>query len=230
MADEALVLCSTTWKRYDLLEKLISSAEAGDKKPDRIIIFDNGLNFSSANPKVEVYRPTMNLGVSNGDNFFFKNIEGFKIVSNDDVELFSNTLEVFWEARNLGDLLVTAGLPILNAFTLFSVNQKVIDTVGYFDESISPNYAYFEDNDFGRRINLAGLTRIDVPVSALHHTSATLESLTDKENQEHSRKFEIARKNYIHKWGNIPPRETITSPNEGLYHGYNVPQAITRVK
>jgi hypothetical protein len=217
--EEELILCSTTWKRYDLLNELIHSAETGERKPTKIVIFDNGHKFTHSNPKVEVYRPVggENLGVSAGDNWFFKNIPGFKIVSNDDVKLFPYTLEMFWQYKDKGDLLVTAGFPILNAFTLFSVNQKVLDTVGYFDESISPRYAYYEDNDYGLRISRAGLCRIDVPTSSWHLGSGTLKGMTHQEQAEHTRKFDLARNNYKAKWGGLPAFETRT-PN--LYVGY----------
>jgi GT2 family glycosyltransferase len=230
--DGELILCSTTWKRYDLLNKLIDSAEVSSKKPDRIVIFDNGLGFGHSNPKVEIYRPDKNLGVSAGDNWFFKNLSGCVVVSNDDVELFPYTLEMFWQYKDKGDLLVTAGLPILNAFTLFSINQRVVDTVGYFDESISPNYAYFEDNDFGKRINAAGLIRVDVPTSSFHLGSGTLKALTGNEKNEHGRKFALAEKNYRSKWGGVPPNEKWDYPHNSrdyLYVPY-VEHNVTKVK
>lgn len=221
MEDE-LILCSTTWKRYDLLNKLIESAENGHRKPSKIVIFDNGNSFWHDNPKVEIYRAQTNLGVSAGDNWLFKNIQGFKIVSNDDVELFPYTLEMFYQVKDSGDLLVTAGLPILNAFTLFSINQNVLDKVGYFDESISPNYAYFEDNDYGRRIDLAGLIRVNVATSAFHVGSGTLKALGGEEKTHHNQKFNKAKDNYIKKWGGIPPNERWALPyNSGsLYYPY----------
>lgn len=232
MENEQLVLCSATWKRYDLLSALINSADAGYRKPDRIVIYDNGGSFWSDNPKVEIYRPGTNLGISPADNWFFKNIPGFKVISNDDVELFPYTLEMFWEARNTGDLLVTAGLPILNAFTLFSINEKVVETVGYFDESISPGYAYFEDNDLGRRISLAGLIRENVYTSAFHLGSGTLKALTGQEKSDHDRKFKLAENNYKAKWGGVPPYEKWTLPYENtgsLYVPY-VEHPVIRVK
>jgi GT2 family glycosyltransferase len=225
-----LTLCCTTWKRYDLLAKLINSAEAGNTKPDRICIVDNGGSFWNDNPKVEIYRTKENLGVSAGDNYFFKNmIDDFIVVSNDDVELFPYTLTMFVQGKDSGDFLVTAGLPILNAFTLFSVNKKVIDTVGYFDESISPKYAYFEDNDFGRRINLAGLVRAEIPTSAFHFESGTIKSFNEEEKRAHNTKFSLARENYSKKWGGVPTKETTQSPDRGLYVGY-IEHDIVRVK
>jgi GT2 family glycosyltransferase len=218
----SLILCCTTWKCYNLLEKLIASAESGNTKPDKIWIVDNGGTFWHDNPKVEIWRPPHNIGVSGGDNFFFKNMgDDFIIVSNDDVELFPYTLTMYTIHQNDGDLLVAGGLPILNAFTLFSVNRKIVDTVGYFDETISPNYAYFEDNDFGRRINLAGLKRFDVPTSAFHATSSTLKALNSEEQKQHAQKFDTARKNYMAKWGGKPTEEKYELPhgNKSLYAG-----------
>jgi GT2 family glycosyltransferase len=230
--DELLILCCGTWKRYDLLNKLIASAENGVRTPDKIVIFDNGGTFDHPNPKVEIYRPEKNLGISAADNWFAKNIPGFKIVSNDDVELFPYTLETFWQYQDKGDLLVTAGLPILNAFTLFSVNQNVLDTVGYFDESISPGYAYFEDNDYGRRINLGGLKRTDVLTSSFHLGSGTVDVLEGEDKQNHHRKFNIAKSNYIAKWGGVPPKELWNLPyrNTGLLYVPYIEHKVERVK
>ncbi len=228
----SIILCCTTWKRYDLLNKLISSAEVGNTKPDKIWIFDNGGNFWHDNPKVEIWRPQNNVGVSNGDNFFFNHMgDDFIVVSNDDVELFPYTLTMFTIHQNDGDFLVTSGLPILNAFTLFSINKSTVEKVGYFDETISPNYAYFEDNDFGRRMNLAGLKRFDVPTSAFHVESGTIKSYTSEEQRQHAHKFDLARENYIKKWGGKPTEEKWDKPfnNKSLYHGYS-PVNVTKVK
>ena len=139
---------------------------------------------------------------------------------------------MFIQAKGTGDLLVTAGLPILNAFTLFSINQRVIDTVGYFDETISPGYAYFEDNDFGRRINLAGLKRVDVLTSAFHVGSGTIKAMSAQEQADHSRKFSIAQDNYVKKWGGRPAYEVYTTPYNrgGNFYSPHTDYPMTRVK
>lgn len=228
-----LTLCCGTWKRYDLLNKLINSAEGGHTAPDKYVIFDNGNGFYHDNPKVEIWRSgTGNIGISGALNFIlhqYKSDEYFKVIPNDDVELFPYTLTMFVQHRYDGDFLVTGGLPILNAFTLFSVNEKVLNTVGYFDESISPRYAYFEDNDYGRRIHLAGLKRFNVPTSAYHEESGTLKVLTGNEKSDHSRKFDTARNNYKSKWGGIPPFETTENPHGGLYCSYH-DKAVIKIK
>ena len=109
-------------------------------------------------------------------------------------------------------------------FSAFALNKECWDTVGEFDEVFAP--AYFEDNDYHYRIQLAGLMAILLPTAMFFHFG----SRTQLEGNESGRAmvpapmYENNRAVYINKWGGMPSVEKFEHP-------YNDPFApITRVK
>lgn len=59
-------------------------------------------------------------------------------------------------------------------FHTFAVGESVIDRVGLFDARFYP--AFFEDTDFKRRVELAGLPILALDVAPGHDNSSTLHS------------------------------------------------------
>lgn len=101
--------------------------------------------------------------------------------------------------------------------TLFSRN--VWNTIGYIDVNFYP--AYFEDNDYARRAQLAKLSmvRIDCAIY-FHFWSRTIHQGGMKKIND--RYFPMNKKYYIEKWGGEPGKETFTTPFNGnrLQDGY----------
>jgi len=103
-----------------------------------------------------------------------------------------------------------------NAFSLFVISNFIIDKVGLFDETISPNYAYYEDNDYYRRMQLLGYNLNKVKACNVgHYSSATLKSYNSQQTREHHMRFNIATENYVKKWGGLPGKEIYTVPYNG---------------
>lgn len=207
-----------TFNRYDLLLKAIDSAMHGTVKPDKILIVDNGgiLN-NPMGDNVEIYRPGYNMGVAAGWNYIIKNTSEHRIIINDDIEFRPSTIEKIINRLNEGPGLVMTVLPALNGFSCFAIKDSFVEKVGYFDEEISPGYAYYEDNDYVRRIVLAGLSAevVTSGAEAIHTTSSTLAAFTPAQQMEHGRKFALAQNNYIRKWGGMPLQEIYTIPYNG---------------
>ncbi len=92
-------------------------------------------------------------------------------------------------------------------FSAFMLNRKCWEVVGEFDEIFFP--AYYEDNDYHYRIQLAGMDAITYPPAMFFHwgSATQLEALnrplTDSSNQ-HAQ--------YIRKWGGDPTKETFKHP------------------
>jgi GT2 family glycosyltransferase len=59
-------------------------------------------------------------------------------------------------------------------YQTFVVGDKVVETIGLFDEGLHP--IYFEDNDFERRMNKAGLRVDRLPLQLGHDNSSTINS------------------------------------------------------
>lgn len=87
-------------------------------------------------------------------------------------------------------------------FSAFMVNRECWDVVGEFDEIFAP--AYYEDNDYHYRMQLAGLLAITYPPAMFFHWASRTQlealgrPLTDSTNQ-HAQ--------YVRKWGGDPAKE-----------------------
>jgi len=206
-------LCIPVLNRYDLLVKCIESANNGTVKPDQIYIIDNGCtNFNIEKDNILVFHPDRNIGVAASWNMFIKMTTVSRLIVNDDVEFNENTIEIMVEKLKYMDFTWTCRP--LNGFSCFGINDAMVEKVGYFDESISPNYAYFEDNDYAYRMKLLGISEstFDCGAEAKHMISSTLKAFNSKQMAEHSIKFNIAQNNYIRKWGGLPGKEKYRTP------------------
>ena len=203
-----------TLNRYDLLKVTIRSAETGTLKPDRYIVIDNGGKFKrdsfydTLGDRLVVKSFGKNLGVAASWNVLSRETPDIRIISNDDISFFEDSIEILVKSFSTDKVIYPAGIPSTNSFSCFILPDEIIKLVGEFDEKISPGYAYFEDNDYYRRMILQGVPLVGVPECKLNHFgSSTLRSLTEKEKREHHEKFKKAKDYYIKKWGGEPGKE-----------------------
>jgi len=188
----------------------------GTVKPDSIFIVDNGKQYVPVDYGIPltVYTPEENLGVAGSWNYFITHTTGDRIIVNDDIQFCENTIENMVKKLREGCEFVCTCRPagMLNGFSCFTISDSLIEKIGYFDDAISPNYAYFEDNDFARRMRLAGIPLDESGAEAIHGHSSTLRAFNQKQLQDHNRRFELARNNYIKKWGGLPEHEVYATP------------------
>jgi GT2 family glycosyltransferase len=207
-----ITLAIPTLSRYELLEKCIKSAEAGTIKPDRYLVIDNGGKLNLKLPKLEIVNFGENLGVAKSWNYFIKYTEEIRIICNDDIYFHPDTIRNLLSEYEPNQITCTRDLEA-SSFSLFIIGNELVNAVGLFDETISPNYAYFEDNDYSYRMSLLGYEIHRVQnCSCGHFGSATLKNYSSAEMDEHHRKFRIAQDNYKKKWGNLPGKEIFTTP------------------
>lgn len=199
------------------METLLS-AEHGEVKPDYYYIIDNGgkLNLTnlpaSFDKRVYKLTPEFNLGVAASWNHFL-NIDGIKLICNDDVQFYADTIKLLVDGVDENFIIYPAGVPSANSFSCFIIPDRIIKEVGNFDATISPNYAYYEDNDYHRRMKMLGYDLKGIENCRLgHFQSATLKGYSKQELEEHHRKFRIATQNYKKKWGGLPGKEIYTYP------------------
>lgn len=96
-------------------------------------------------------------------------------------------------------------------FSCFMITQHCFNVIGPFDENFFP--AYFEDNDYHRRIIIGGLhARMVTDAPFFHYGSRTQQSNAGVVPRE----FEANRQYYKEKWGGAPGAETFATP-------YNIP-------
>lgn len=95
-------------------------------------------------------------------------------------------------------------------FSCFMIRKDTRDLVGLFDENFIP--AYFEDNDYHRRINLLGYRGVNYGGAGFFHIGSVTQNLDPDSPAVPSSVFDGNRQYYIDKWGGDPGRETFTSP------------------
>jgi GT2 family glycosyltransferase len=194
------VLCL---KRYDLLENFIVSALRGTRRPAKILVVDNGGDYSSkmsTRAEVEVIYSGTNIGVACGWNRLLK--AGAWIISNDDVELADTTFAELAASLEEGHLFVFGG-----GWALFGQRPEVADRIGYYDEDFFP--AYYEDSDYRMRLKIAGIP-IGTPLTKpfLH-----IQWASSKDSPEELREWiDKNYQHYLRKWGGPPDHETYLTP------------------
>ena len=223
-----LTLIIPTLSRYDRLEVFLDSVASSTVKPDKIIVIDNGrklLNkpFMFRHDNVNIYVPHSNLGVAGSCNQALRMTEDWWFHCNDDVELESTLIEKMkasistaCTSPSLVDepLMYLPDYGVGSAFTCFMMHKSITDVIGWWDESFFP--IYFEDNDFGYRMNLANVRRKVVEGCKYHHhTSSTFHGLQPDEQTNHHQNFIKLQEYYEKKWGGPPEHERFSRPFDG---------------
>jgi len=172
--------------RYDLLRRMLASLDYPIRD---LLIIDNGGRFEDLFERDELPVKTVrvlnlpsNLGVATSWNL------GIKLFPHDDRWTFASN-DMYFRPGDL-KLLSTASSGSLTLsqhyphFHTWAVGETVVDRVGLFDERFVP--AFFEDTDFLRRVQMAGLPVTRLDVAPAHDNSSTLhaEPRFQQRNQE----------------------------------------------
>jgi GT2 family glycosyltransferase len=202
-----LIIGIPTINRADLLNEALANYFE-DFKNTEIVICDNGKQEIITREKnFVVYKPESNLGVSGSWNMIMDYAEKVKathvLMLNDDIYLGKSEEEIsaiirLWKP----EFLCTE----LN-WCSFMLSVDAYLKVGKFDENFFP--AYFEDNDYFRRMLLA-----DVPMifNGMLNPVIYRNSMTIQKTPELNNGFEKNRQYYISKWGGLPTQETFGTP------------------
>ena len=207
-------ICVPVLKRYDLLRQLVASCQSGNVKPDAYYIINNGQNhkrlmeaLSDFDIDAKIKTPEKPMSVAESWNFFIKRVPEERVITNDDILFGPNSLERLLSSK--ADL-ITAHKCGFSCFVMRDSCVKKIGAAngddGLFDETISPGYGYYEDDDYLQRLDGRGTREPvavleDVDCGVMHRKSSTLEVASHLERLAHHKKFKIAQQNYARKWG-----------------------------
>lgn len=150
--------------RYDMLARLIESAERGSLKPTEYVIIDNGGALAAPPPglNVRIIKPGTNIGVAAAWNLLLEDAGDEPIViSNDDIVFNHCTFAEM--ADGIERVPFVEGL----GWALFAQSPECTRRVGYYDENFWP--AYYEDCDYDHRMRLAGLVPVPVLSERVQH-------------------------------------------------------------
>lgn len=197
-----------TLNRKDLLEPSLSEYRRDFPYTD-IHVVDNGKQDIFGYGAVKVYPQDVNLGVAGSWNFLcdiiFKNND-YALIVNDDVYLGYAIGEIA-EVLQSGEGFIQSE----HNWSVFLISKEVYDKVGKFDDLFYP--AYYEDSDYIRRMELAGVKRVidkrlNPKVARRSQTWEKAPELVDKALKDN-------KERYVRKWGGLPMMETFTLPFDG---------------
>ncbi len=178
-----------------------------------IFIIDNGSQGLVSHDKIEVETPSLNLGVAASWNRIMeKSIacgHTHTMILNDDIELCRDT-QTFHNLIN--DECPDAFIKFAGTWCSFILPNEMFKAVGPFDTNFYP--AYFEDNDYSRRIQLKGFEIVE-----REEMRPTLyrNSMTIARDPALNQNFDKNRHYYIYKWGGEPNKELYETPfNQGI--------------
>jgi GT2 family glycosyltransferase len=171
--------------RHDLLQRMLDSV---DVKVQHLLVIDNGasimpepleLKLNDNFAKVTHLQMPANLGVAGSWNLGIKSFPyayRWFIVSND-VVFAPGALEKLTQARR--DEITLAGEP--PHWQAFALGDEAVSDLGLFDEcGFFP--AYFEDNDYMRRADFAGVNVRRVDIELTHDNSSTIKAGYENKN------------------------------------------------
>lgn len=173
--------------RYDLLQRMLDSVDA---KVGHLLIIDNGASLSkagrqltySANFEQVTYLPLpANQGVSGSWNLGIKSFPFHSrwFIGSNDIVFQPGALERLATASK-EEITLMESFP---NWQMFVLGEEAVKKIGLFDEcGFYP--AYFEDDDYRRRADKAGvkITTVDIPL--IHDNSSTIQSGYQEKNSK----------------------------------------------
>lgn len=165
-----------TLKRFDLADRLLASI---DYPVEHLVVVDNS-GAATWNPikpdSVEhmwVIRVPYGLGLVGAWNLIVKSTPyaPYWLLINDDAWFEPGALEIIAEQA---DPEAISFMNINTKWSAIVLGEKVVAEVGLYDERFYP--LYFDDNDFERRIDHAGIKKKTIAAKVHHENSSTLNS------------------------------------------------------
>lgn len=220
--------CTPTLNQHENLLKWCEAAMSGTVKPDKLLIIDNSGRYlcediDFGNYPVDVLYQDENLGCGPSWNTFLSYVyhpyqlpDNYCIIANDDVFVHDKTIEHLVTAakQDQDNVFFHGSGHSGNSFSLFILTEQGYNKVGGFDEMFWP--AYFEDNDYHRRLKLHDLDIIGVNEATFDHIgSATLKNFTQEQARVQNERFRRNQMYYQLKWGGLPHQETYDIPYNG---------------
>jgi GT2 family glycosyltransferase len=202
-----LIIGIPTINRADLLNEALANYFE-DFKNTEIVICDNGNQEIITRERNFVhYKPEKNLGVSGSWNMLMDYADKVKgthvLILNDDIYLGKSEDEINTIIRLWNPEFICTELN----WCSFILSVETFKKVGNFDENFFP--AYFEDNDYFRRMQLAN---VPIIVNPMLNPVIYRNSMTIQKSPELNSGFEKNRQYYISKWGGQPTQETFATP------------------
>ncbi len=226
-ARRTLTVSTTVFNRHDLLRELMESIAESEYRPDAVFIVDHAYDIPKLAEAVQGTVACQVTALTFSDpgcalcaNWLMRNLPDDRIFVADDIRFTPEAIGLM--AGTPGDYVCTDSddprWALHNSYACYLLRDSCVEKVGYFDETLSPQYLYFEDVDHRRRMALHdGVAVVKADGSYVLHRdggSNTIRRYTKEQMDAHHGKFVRARSNYERKWGGGPGAETLTIPME----------------
>lgn len=200
--------------RDDLLDKAVASIR--DLWSELTVVDNSANGITHPLPYIRVYRPGVPLSATQSLNYALTDARRHGrqicITMHEDAEAIGSAgLELLNTARLMCAQRRKWGIIFTNYDSLAAMNTEAIEDVGLWDTFFS---GYYSDNDWYRRLELAGYEKINTAIQVNHLGSQTIRS-DEKLAFMNSVTFPLYAEYYRRKWGNDPGRETFTKPFDG---------------
>jgi GT2 family glycosyltransferase len=170
------VIGLATLNRFDLASRLLNSI---DYPVEHLVIVNNSGNKSWRPKKPDLVENLWHievpfgLGLVGAWNLIVKSTPHapYWVLVNDDAWFEAGALKTIAQKAKSDTLNF---LDIVPSWSAIVLGQKVVETVGLYDERFYP--LYFDDNDYQRRIENAGFVIHHLPAKIHHENSSTLQS------------------------------------------------------
>lgn len=170
------VLGFLTYSRFDLADRLLASI---DYPVEHLVIVDNSgkREYSPVKPELVenlwFIQVPFGLGYGGGLNLIVKTtpFAPYWVLVNDDTEFQPGALKKIAEQS---DSQAINFLSIMPKWSGFVLGEGAVLKAGLFDERFHP--IYFEDNDYERRLEAAGVKAKFIHATIKHDNSSTLNS------------------------------------------------------
>jgi len=170
--------------------RLFAMLRTVDVDVETLIVIDNGRTVSRHRladtnrehiQKRFLLTMPSNLGVPSSWNLGIKStpFAPWWLVVNFDVVWPGGSLGQFADQARGDRLVLSGGAP---EWCAFAIGEGVVSSVGLFDEGIHP--AYWEDVDYRRRCDAAGVVVVESKIPVIHSNSSTLAAGFHHKNAE----------------------------------------------
>lgn len=168
-------------------DRLVAMLQSLDHPVEHAVVIDNGRLWPRQAPlnlpeitnikRLSVIELPANIGVGGGWNLGIKvtPYAPWWLICNDDIK---------WPPGLLGEVARSARTDAVlkfRGYAVFTIGEEVVTRVGLFDERFHP--AYFEDDDYDRRIVLAGMVAVTRDLGLIHAPGSC--TLREVENLNH---------------------------------------------
>lgn len=195
----------TSWERWDVTP------------PERLFLIDNTADGSwrpiAAEHGWSYYTAGRNLGVARSWNVALQQDAAMTALVSSSVVFHDGMSSLVAAMKQQADW--QRGLLTDDAFHAAAWARPLIDVVGLFDENFWPGY--FEDNDWIRRLELAGMHTPANPMPKAYLATSCDNAVALRSGAIAQPDFRALLDYYVSKWGGPPGQETYATPyNEAM--------------